>query len=71
MTAKIWSLSIMSADVLEVGWRGAEQVMAAQREILAPRLEALGLALATSIAAFRRRMASYSASLISGSSSVW
>jgi ribonuclease PH len=31
--------------LLDVGWRGAEQVMAKQREIVAPRLDALGLAL--------------------------
>ncbi|MCU0302641.1 MAG: ribonuclease PH [Thermoanaerobaculales bacterium] len=31
--------------MLEVGWRGAGQVMAAQRAVVAPRLEALGLAL--------------------------
>ena len=29
--------------LLDVGWRGAEQVMAKQREIIAPRLTALGL----------------------------
>ncbi len=29
--------------LLDVGWRGAEQVMAKQREIVAPRLTALGL----------------------------
>jgi ribonuclease PH len=31
--------------MLEVGWRGAEQVMAKQREVVAPRLEAVGLAM--------------------------
>jgi ribonuclease PH len=29
--------------LVEVGWRGAEQVIAKQREIVAPRLETLGL----------------------------
>jgi len=29
--------------LLDVGWRGAEQVMAKQREIVAPRLEAIGV----------------------------
>jgi len=31
--------------LLDVGWRGAEQVMAKQREIVAPRLEAIGVGL--------------------------
>ncbi len=31
--------------LIEVGWRGAEQVIAKQREIVGPRLEALGLEL--------------------------
>ena len=31
--------------LLEVGWQGAEQVIAKQREIVGPRLDALGLAL--------------------------
>jgi len=29
--------------VLEVGWTGAQQVLAAQRAVIAPRLEELGL----------------------------
>ena len=29
--------------LLEIGWKGAEQVIAKQREVVAPRLEALGL----------------------------
>ncbi|MFV2073680.1 MAG: ribonuclease PH [Thermoanaerobaculales bacterium] len=32
-------------NLLEVGWQGAEQVIAAQRAVLEPRLEPLGLAL--------------------------
>jgi ribonuclease PH len=32
-------------SLLEVGWRGAEQVIAKQREIVGPRLDALRLAL--------------------------
>mgnify|MGYP001812712181 CR=1 FL=1 len=31
--------------ILDVGWQGAEQVIAAQRAIVVPRLEALGLSL--------------------------
>ena len=31
--------------LLEVGWRGAEQVVAKQREVVGPRLEVLGLTL--------------------------
>jgi ribonuclease PH len=31
--------------MLEVGWTGAQQVMAKQREVVAPRLEAVGLAM--------------------------
>jgi ribonuclease PH len=31
--------------LLEVGWQGAEQVMAKQREVVAPRLQALGVEL--------------------------
>ena len=33
------------AALVDIGWQGAEQVMAAQMEIVGPRLEALGLAL--------------------------
>jgi len=29
--------------MLDIGWTGAQQVMAKQREVIAPRLEALGL----------------------------
>ncbi|MEJ2581666.1 MAG: ribonuclease PH [Acidobacteriota bacterium] len=32
-------------SLVDVGWRGAEQVIAKQQEVVAPRLEALGLAL--------------------------
>ena len=31
------------SNLLEVGWQGAEQVIAKQREIVGPRLEAVGL----------------------------
>jgi ribonuclease PH len=31
------------AALVDIGWQGAEQVMAKQREIVGPRLEALGL----------------------------
>jgi ribonuclease PH len=30
-------------DLLDIGWQGAQQVIAKQREIVAPRLDALGL----------------------------
>ena len=33
------------AEMLDLGWKGAEQVMAAQRAVLAPRLEPLGVQL--------------------------
>jgi ribonuclease PH len=32
-------------EILDVGWAGAKQVMSAQREIVGPRLETLGLTL--------------------------
>jgi ribonuclease PH len=32
-------------EILDVGWTGAQQVIAAQREIVNPRLEPLGLSL--------------------------
>jgi ribonuclease PH len=32
-------------EMLDVGWRGAQQVLAEQREVVAPRLEPLGVAL--------------------------
>jgi len=45
-TAEGASFSRTELDtMLEVGWRGAEQVMAKQREVVAPRLEAVGLAM--------------------------
>ena len=33
------------ATLLDIGWRGAEQVIAKQKEIVGPKLDALGLAL--------------------------
>ena len=45
-TAEGASFSRTQLDaLLDIGWRGAEQVLAKQREVVAPRLDALGLSL--------------------------
>ncbi len=45
-TAEGESFSRAQLDtLLDIGWRGAEQIIAKQKEIVGPRLEALGLAM--------------------------